>query len=126
MKALTVKNPWAWAIIYAGKDVENRPRRTPFRDTIAIHTSKQPKKGWEESYPKRAIKPPPPEEWMNGYIIGFVDLVGCVESSRSKWWDGESFAYVLKNPRALRRPVECKGALGLWEVPMEMLRKCRD
>ena len=24
MKALTIKQPWAWAIIHAGKDIENR------------------------------------------------------------------------------------------------------
>ena len=27
MKALTVQQPWAWAIIHAGKTVENRTQR---------------------------------------------------------------------------------------------------
>jgi hypothetical protein len=28
VRALTVRQPWAWAIIYGGKDVENRRRRS--------------------------------------------------------------------------------------------------
>ena len=24
MKALTIKQPWAWAILHGGKDIENR------------------------------------------------------------------------------------------------------
>jgi hypothetical protein len=24
VKALTIRQPWAWAVVYAGKDVENR------------------------------------------------------------------------------------------------------
>jgi hypothetical protein len=24
VKALTIRQPWAWAVIYGGKDVENR------------------------------------------------------------------------------------------------------
>src|SRR4051812_30121104 len=53
MKALTVKNPWAWAIFPAGKDIGNRPRRTNFRGTVAIHTSLKPYEGWEELYPNK-------------------------------------------------------------------------
>jgi len=28
MKAITIKQPWAWAIVFAGKDIENRSWRT--------------------------------------------------------------------------------------------------
>ena len=37
MRALTVRQPAAWAIIYAGKDVENRTRSLgPYRGPVAI------------------------------------------------------------------------------------------
>jgi hypothetical protein len=26
MRALTVRQPWAWAIVHGGKDIENRTR----------------------------------------------------------------------------------------------------
>ena len=38
MRALTVRQPWAWAIIHGGKDVENRVRSLgPYRGPVAIH-----------------------------------------------------------------------------------------
>ena len=34
MKALSIRQPWAWAIINAGKDIENRQWPTKFRGSI--------------------------------------------------------------------------------------------
>ena len=37
MKAITIKQPWAWAIIFAGKDIENRTWHTHDRGPLLIH-----------------------------------------------------------------------------------------
>lgn len=37
MRALTVRQPFAWAIAYGGKDVENWPRPLAYRGPAAIH-----------------------------------------------------------------------------------------
>lgn len=37
MKALTVQQPWAWAIVHGGKDVENRTQTWSYRGPLAIH-----------------------------------------------------------------------------------------
>ena len=39
MKALTIRQPWAWAVIHAGKTVENRSRNIAgdYRGPVAIH-----------------------------------------------------------------------------------------
>ena len=38
LRVLTVRQPWAWAIIHGGKDVENRVRSLgPYRGPVAIH-----------------------------------------------------------------------------------------
>lgn len=37
MKALTVQNPWAWAIIHGTKRVENRTTMWGYRGPLAIH-----------------------------------------------------------------------------------------
>ncbi|MBB3041198.1 hypothetical protein [Nocardioides soli] len=37
MKALTVQQPWAWAIVHGGKDVENRTQAWSYRGLLAIH-----------------------------------------------------------------------------------------
>ena len=47
MKALSVRQPWAWAIAAAGKDVENRTWRTDYRGLIAIHASARPDDSWQ-------------------------------------------------------------------------------
>lgn len=40
LRVLTVRQPWAWAIIHGGKDVENRVRSLgPYRGQVAIHAS---------------------------------------------------------------------------------------
>ena len=43
MRALTVQQPWAWAIVHGGKDVENRTRNLAgsYRGPVAIHAGMQ-------------------------------------------------------------------------------------
>lgn len=36
MKALTIRQPWAWAIFTQGKDIENRDWTTRLRGRVAI------------------------------------------------------------------------------------------
>ena len=37
MRAMTVQQPWAWAIIHGGKNVENRSQPWSYRGPLAIH-----------------------------------------------------------------------------------------
>lgn len=39
MRAITVRQPWAWALVHGGKDVENRVRNIAgaYRGPVAIH-----------------------------------------------------------------------------------------
>ena len=37
VRVLTVRQPWAWAIIQGGKDVENRSGPTKHRGPLLIH-----------------------------------------------------------------------------------------
>lgn len=37
MKALTVQQPWAWAIMHGGKSIENRTQLWSYRGSLAIH-----------------------------------------------------------------------------------------
>ena len=116
MKALTVKQPWAWAIIFGGKDVENRTTLRRYRGELAIHAGARMHDFREMP---RGVHAPEEAELVLSAIIGIVELIDCVESSRSKWFEGP-FGLVLAKPRALKTPVPCKGALGLWNVPPEV------
>jgi hypothetical protein len=57
-------------------------------------------------------------------------VVDIVTRSRSKWFwrlhDGSTnFGWVLTNPMALKKPIQCKGALGLWDLPPKVFRQLR-
>jgi hypothetical protein len=121
MRALSVRQLWAWAIIHAGKDIENRSWRTHYRGEVAIHASS--KIDENAKLPRGSLKPAE-ENLIFSEIIGLVDLVDVIESSRSKWFGGP-FGYVLTNPRPLSKPIPCKGALGIWNVPLEIERLIR-
>jgi len=64
----------------------------------------------------RGVRKPRPSDLVRGVIVGVARLTDVVDTSRSKWFDGP-YGWVLERPRKLRRPVLCKGRLGLWTVP---------
>jgi hypothetical protein len=95
MKALSIHQPWAWAILHAGKNVENRSWPTRYRGPLLIHASKnratydqEAKRDWEAIY---GIALPRLEELTFGAVIGAVELVDCQPVSRidsSPWVEG--------------------------------------
>lgn len=125
MKALTVRQPWAWAIIYAGKDIENRNWRTHFRGRVAIHAAAgmtREEYEWGRKYLQqrnRKVKMPAYEDMVRGAIVGTVEIVDCVEDSDSRWFGGE-YGFVLSRPKRLPEPIPCKGALRFWNVPKKI------
>lgn len=129
MKALTIKQPWANAIIFWGKDIENRSWYSNFRGRIAVHASKRLEQEEVAEYQslvfRRRLNAPgsPIVSADNcGAIIGTVEIVDCVRKSDSGWFVGE-YGFVLRNPIALPEPIPCRGALGFWDVPQELISK---
>ena len=39
MKALSIRQPWAWLILHGGKDIENRTWATKLRGRVLIHAA---------------------------------------------------------------------------------------
>lgn len=129
MKALSIRAPWWWFILHAGKDIENRDWPTRFRGTVYVHASKW----WRhhdveadvldtaamlDKYDIRVGKTLSTGDMkpFGGCIVGAVDIVDCVTDSQSPWFFGQ-YGFVLANPRVLPTPIPCKGALGLFDVP---------
>lgn len=133
MKALSIRQPWAWAILNAGKDIENRDWRSDFRGVIAVHASKSVTKLEYEDARDFMIahigvdvaNKLSESTLAFGAIIGTVEIVDCVDWSPSQWAVG-SYCFVLSNPKPLIKPVLCKGALGLWDVPAEILSQIKE
>ena len=126
MKAISIRAPWWWAILYHGKDIENRDWATGFRGRVLLRASKW----WDRDELKleysslwkiseRAHLPGPRPDWVamrgcGGCIVGSVEIVDCVTRSSSAWFMGK-YGFVLRNPIAFESPKPCKGALGFFE-----------
>ena len=113
LRALSVRQPWAWLIVNGIKDVENRSWRTHHRGPLFIHASLSAG-GYTEDIEcverKHGISVP--RELDTGGIVGVVDVLDCVESHKSKWFQGK-FGWVMANAHRLKfRP--CKGAVRLF------------
>lgn len=124
MRALTVLQPWAWAILHAGKTVENRTWPTAYRGPLLIHAGKSRRLVGCDMPP--AVDPPDPAELVFGAILGLVDLVDCVpvEKRPDDVWACGPWCFVLANPLPIK-PVACAGALNLWEPPAGELKAVR-
>lgn len=125
---LSVRQPWAFAILHGGKDVENRPRRSHYRGRLLIHASAgmtvDEAEGCRDFIAAQGLRGPWCEgvkamELPRGVILGTVDMVDCVEDSPSPWFMGK-FGYVIANPRPFASPIAAKGALGFWRVPGDL------
>jgi hypothetical protein len=119
LPALAVRQPWAWLIVNGFKDIENRSRRTHHRGQLLIHASLSLDSYAENvQLVKRKHGIAVPLEPEIGGIAGVVDVIDCVESHKSKWFEKGNFGWVLANPRRLKfRP--CKGAVNLFRPEFE-------
>lgn len=119
MKALSIRQPWAWLILNAGKDVENRDWPTPFRGRFLIHASKgmtreEYENGSDMLWLDPGVQLPPFEKLERGGIVGSVELVDCVEESESEWFFGR-YGFVLRDPQPMIFE-PCKGRLGFFNI----------
>lgn len=133
MKLLSIRQPWVWAILHAGKRVENRTWSTSYRGPIAIHASKgmteQEANEFADFY-HHSIRgrghPPLPDlhSLPRGGILGTADIVGCRDAAADKrkpcpWFFGP-YGFVLQNVRSVPfLPV--RGGLGLRDAPPDVV-----
>ena len=127
MKAITIQQYWAWAIVTGYKRVENRTWRTSYRGPLAIHAGNREWPGSRETIESLGITVP--ETVPRGVILGVVDLVDVVRFDPHQPllldpYDlaGDPFAtgpvcWILRNPRRLAEPIPMPGMLGLFDVP---------
>lgn len=123
--ALSIRQPWAWAILHAGKDIENRDWRTYFRGPVCIHAAKGMTKSEFSDFVefsralvrdlhwKEGAWVPFPDELQRGGIVGTAEIVACVDASPSPWFFGRH-GFVLRNARPVDF-IPVKGALGFFD-----------
>lgn len=116
MKALSIRQPWADAIIWHGKDIENRSWPTRFRGPVLIHAAKKwgPSERGDLTYIEgiTATKLEDTDRPLLGGIIGKTEIVDCVQAWESPWFFGP-YGFVLRNAEPLDF-IPCRGALGFF------------
>lgn len=122
MKALSIRQPWAWLILHAGKDIENRDWYTALRGRVLIHAGKGMTREEYECamdlaahYSRPVNGLPSFKELERGGIVGSVEIVDCVNVSKSPWFFGR-YGFVLRDPQPLLF-TPYKGQLGFFDVP---------
>lgn len=128
--ALSVRQPWAHAIVHLEKDIENRSRTLSHRGLTLIHASAgMTADEYEEAagfIGAAVLKGIPHRHALDrGGIIGVVEIVDCVRASDSPWWMGPC-GLVLRNARPLPF-IPCKGTVCplFWKPDAETQAKAR-
>ena len=134
--AISIRQPWAWAILHLRKNVENRTWSTNFRGPVLIHAGKlfRPDEirenmlrciglasldviqALEASFTVEHLKA------QTGGIVGMVTIKDCVAESPSRWAEDGRFHWLLADAKPLPFFL-CKGRLGLFpvEYPQHLL-----
>ena len=100
MLALSIQQPWAYAILKLGKDIENRTWPTKVRGRVLIHAGKRYDTGADLWFRQQGIYIPLGESSYTGGIIGSVEIIDCVQESDSEWFFGP-YGFVLRDPMPL-------------------------
>lgn len=122
VKCLTVLQPYAHLIINGDrcsriKDIENRTWETRHRGRLYIHAGQKYHERWHEirqDLGLRLLDSHVAIDQQRGHIIGYVDLVDCVLSSRSMWFEGP-VGWVIRRPVKID-PIPYKGLQRIWNA----------
>jgi hypothetical protein len=124
MKALSIRQPYAWMIMNEIKDVENRswwPPKDMIGKRFLVHAGLKKLTQVEFAHYKKIadeykIKsfPKSIEDFEYGAIIGSVVLEEAIDNSDSIWADKGAVHYVLSSPKKLK-PKKVKGQLKFFD-----------
>jgi len=149
MKALSIRQPWAWLIVRPDltgaaraaavasgelKDIENRGWPTKCRGRVLIHAAKGMTRAeyedgqdplWSSGGP--TIELPPLEQLERGGIVGVTTIDACVSPAdrTSLWHMGSAFGFRLIDTKPLPF-IPCRGALGFFNVPADVAAQLRQ
>ena len=133
MKAVTLHQPWATFIVLGWKLWETRGWKTTYRGPLAIHASKNP--AYLDIAPRLmdaagygAYVVPP---LVLGAVVGVATLVDCRTTNSAIHalplseqalgdYRGGRYAWRLRDAVACRRPLPCRGQMGLWTPPADL------
>lgn len=124
MKAISVKQPWAWAIAEGYKTIETRVWSTTHRGDLLIVASLKPDQLVLDAFTEEFGYAVLARQLEYGKALCTARLIDCrpmtkadEEAARCDVYDG-AFSWVLEDVRKIK-PFPVKGRLGLYEVDYE-------
>jgi len=136
MKALSIRQPWAWLITHGWKPVENRTRKSNYRGPLYIHAGKGMTRDdyaacmiFIAAFERRQERVPAWDVLRSecGGIVGRVNMVGCIEKPFDTTWTAKSivnnyftgpYGWLMQDAEVLPF-FPCKGQLNFFEVSYE-------
>jgi len=128
IRALSIRQPWAWAVCAGVKRTENRTWTTEHRGTIAIHasTSMQVVNAFKRESGCELFS----GDWFTtGAIIGFADIVDI--ASYGPQHESDPFAegpycWTMGNARFLKESIPLPGKLNLFKLTGDVQQRLRE
>lgn len=128
MKALTIKQPWAWAIMAGHKRVENRTWPCGIASQwLLIHSARNASRAYlHESLGHLrmgGVSWMKLDRWQDvrGAILGAVWLKGCQRGPLNMSFAEGPWCYLLDQVVTLDQPIPYQGQLGFFNVPDDVL-----
>lgn len=152
MRIITVRQPWAWAIIHANKTIENRRTNIDgnYTGLVAIHAALNDDDSvLEPEHPMAGLILAPcphnrdprhnqytchwcshvrPRRWLDqGTIIGITNLTSTHHATTcalgcSPWAEPDTWHLRLTQPLALTTPIRHRGLQGLTRLDPALAR----
>ena len=139
MKAISIRQPWAWLIVNGYKDIENRSWNTKYRGPVLIHASAaKPSMADHSAVIDILLKHrlynidfpswnnfAVPENWVGhkgierGGIVGVATITDCIADSASPWFFGPK-GFVLTDAKPLPF-LPMKGRLSFFETKLQVV-----
>jgi len=144
MKALTLTQPWASLVAIGVKRIETRSWSTSYRGPLLIHAAK----GFPKDCRELCFEEPffaclsgeyrrhEQELLPLGAIVAVCELQDCISTGLAVTrirddvrelafgnFGPNRFAWFLSDARRLNEPIQCRGHLGLWVPPDDVLQQ---
>lgn len=128
MKALSIRQPWAWLITNGHKDIENRSWNTHQRGPVLIHASAKLASKDDMEAARAILRAkygnatmlPERKHLSYGAVVGTATITGCVDESSSPWFFGPK-GFTLVDAKPLK-PVPLRGRLSFFETGLRVHR----
>ena len=136
VRALTLRQPWAWAVAEGGKNVENRTWGTSWRGLLGVHAGSALDEWGSHDQrvlaARQALGLPIGRHWPadlhRGRFVAVAELVdvhpagrGCCDSPWAQRWQADItdqadqvHHWVLQRVTPTLEPYAAKGRQGLW------------